>query len=92
MSRVLLIIQGGSMFRLMIVLISSAFLFACSSTSGEKTAYSNEDMVCEYVAKTGSNLKRRTCMTRELSEELRKESEHDLREAWSRGQTQAHTK
>lgn len=78
------------------ILLASSVLVFISGCAAQKTAenvsYDDQDLVCEYVAKTGSNLKRRTCMTRQLSEELRKENEDELREAWRRGQTQAHTK
>ncbi|WP_139326801.1 hypothetical protein [Shewanella sp. UCD-KL21] len=68
-------------------------LSGCASTTDQKTASNNnEDLVCEYIAKTGSNIKRRTCMTRELADELRKENEADMREAWRKGQTSAGTK
>lgn len=55
------------------------------------SASNDEEMVCEFIAKTGSNLKKKRCMTKTLSEELEKENKHDLREAWRKGQTQAHT-
>ncbi|KPZ71785.1 MULTISPECIES: hypothetical protein [unclassified Shewanella] len=73
-------------------LILLILLSGCAAQNTDDTvSYNDEDLICEYVAKTGSNLKRKTCMTRELSDELRKESEQDLREAWRKGQTQAHT-
>ena len=76
-----------------ITFVLCALLSGCAAqNSGTTAANNDEDLVCEYVAKTGSNLKRKTCMTRQLSEELQKENENDLREAWRKGQTQAHTK
>jgi hypothetical protein len=72
------------------VIVISIMLSACASTESDDNLASNDrDMVCEYVAKTGSNLKRKTCMTRELSEQLRKENDADLKEAWRKGQTSA---
>ncbi|NMH64420.1 hypothetical protein [Shewanella salipaludis] len=79
--------------RKLLVFTFIALIVGCSSKSAVDTAAMEKehDLVCEYVAKTGSNMKRRTCMTRVLAEELRKESKEDLREAWQRGQTQTST-
>jgi hypothetical protein len=69
------------------------FLSACVSSGSKNTVSLEHDdnLVCEYIAKTGSNLKKRTCMSRTLAEELERENKQDLRDAWRRGQTQAHT-
>ena len=69
------------------------FLSACASSGTKDTTSleSDDDLVCEYIAKTGSNLKKKTCMSRALAEEIDRKNRNDLKDAWRRGQTQAHT-
>lgn len=78
------------------VLLASLLIFVSSCAAnnpdeGDLSASEDEEMVCEYIAKTGSNLKKKRCMTKALSDELAREAKQDLREAWKKGQTQAHT-
>jgi hypothetical protein len=75
------------------LVLSVLWLSACASPGSNDTAALEQehDLVCEYVAKTGSNMKKKTCMKRSLAEELHKESRDDLREAWRMGQTQTST-
>ncbi|GAA60304.1 hypothetical protein P20652_2170 [Pseudoalteromonas sp. BSi20652] len=42
-------------------------------------------MVCEKIAVTGSNIKKRTCMSKELAEERRKKNQEAMREINKRG-------
>ncbi|MEC4726015.1 hypothetical protein HWQ46_10695 [Shewanella sp. D64] len=64
-------------------------LAGCASTETEKqSASNNEELVCEYRAKTGSNLKKKTCMTKTLAKELYEQNKQDLRDAMRKGQTQ----
>jgi hypothetical protein len=75
-------------------IVSGLFLLliGCASTETEQQSASNdEELVCEYIAKTGSNIKRKTCMTKSLARELYRENKQDLRDAMRKGQTQAHT-
>lgn len=67
-----------------LIVIGLLFLFGCSSTKDESLA-KNEDLVCEYKAKTGSNIKKRTCMSKELAEEIRRKNQEVMRELDKRG-------
>ncbi len=74
---------------------------ACSSSApeyAEKSAANDKkyqqmakdkNMVCEYRATTGSHRKKRTCMAKELSEEIRRINQEALRSQASKGQTSA---
>jgi len=59
-------------------------LSGCSSLSDDSLS-SNENMVCEKKAVTGSNIKKRTCMSKELAEEIRKKNQEAMREINKRG-------
>lgn len=73
------------MKKLIVIIISSLlFLSGCSSLS-EDSLSSNENMVCEKIAVTGSNIKKRTCMSKELAEERRKKNQEAMREINKRG-------
>jgi hypothetical protein len=77
------------------------FISACSSSApgySEKSAANDKkyeemakdkNMVCEYRATTGSHRKKRTCMTKELSDEVRKRNQEALRSQEHKGQTSA---
>ncbi|MCJ8304059.1 hypothetical protein [Shewanella sp.] len=77
-----------------VILLSILLNMGCASneaSSNDESAVNDEELVCEFTAKTGSNLKKKRCMTKSLAKELGRESKHDLREAMRKGQTQAHT-
>ena len=82
-----------------VMLIGSVFLslllnVGCSSNGADndgKTAANGEELVCEYRAKTGSHMKKKTCMTKSLAQELERQNREDLRDAMRRGQTQTST-
>ena len=59
-------------------------LTGCSSISKDALA-NNENMVCENIAVTGSNIKKRTCMSKELAEEQRRKNQEAMREINKRG-------
>ncbi|WNC71151.1 hypothetical protein RGQ13_13595 [Thalassotalea psychrophila] len=70
-----------------IILVASVItLGACSSTESQDnkkdemtlaSAKSN-GMVCEHRASTGSHLKKRSCMSKELADEIREHNKHDM--------------
>ncbi|UAA37774.1 hypothetical protein KIH87_13815 [Paraneptunicella aestuarii] len=75
--------------------ISGAFLAGlmlsgCASTDDSKTAATdssnqkNDNMVCEYIRVTGSNLKKKICMTREERERQREAARNEMEELGKR--------
>jgi len=73
------------MRKVIVIIVSNLlFLSGCSSLS-EDSLSSNENMVCENRAATGSNIKKRVCMSRELAEEQRKKNQEAMREINKRG-------
>jgi hypothetical protein len=89
------------MFKKISIISIAILLAACGSTSpgyDDKSKenddkYSkmkkNKDMACEYRASTGSHLKKRTCMSKELADEIRRRNQEALRSQESKGQTSA---
>jgi hypothetical protein len=77
----------------LLILASALFVTACTSSGAQNTLADADDqnLVCEYIAKTGSNMKKKTCMTRALAEELERETREDLNEAYRSGRTQTTT-
>ena len=81
----------------------SILLAACSSSqpgyadksqkNADKYAKMAKDknMVCEYTATTGSHRKKRTCMTKEISDEVRRRNQEALRSQEHKSQTSAGT-
>lgn len=49
----------------------------------------DKNMVCEYRPTTGSHRKKRTCMTKQLADEVRRRNQEALRSQESKGQTSA---
>lgn len=76
-------------------------LSACSSSQAgyaEKSAENDKEfakiskdknMVCGYRATTGSHRKKRTCMSKQLADEVRRKNQEALRSQESKGQTSA---
>lgn len=86
------------MFKSTVVLSLAILLTACGSTDPAKAKANDEEfaklkndknMVCEYTATTGSHRKKRTCMSRELSDEVRRRNQEALRSQESKGQPSA---
>ena len=85
----------------MIALI--ALISACSSSQSgyaEKSTENDQEyakldesknMVCEYKAETGSHRKKRTCMSKELADEIRERNQAALRSQENKGQTSGGT-
>ena len=85
-----------------IALITFTLLItACSSSKPEyaKKSAANDkkyaemqkdkNMVCEYVATTGSHRKKRVCMSKPLGDEIRRRNQDALRSQEHKGQTSA---
>lgn len=80
-----------------------ALLSACSSSEAgyaEKSAENDQkyakmskdkSMICEFIAQVGSHRKKRTCMTKALSDEVRKRNQEALRTTEKGARTQAHS-
>lgn len=49
----------------------------------------DKNMVCEYRATTGSHRKKRSCMSKELADEVRRRNQEALRSQESKAQTSA---
>jgi hypothetical protein len=49
----------------------------------------DKNMVCEYRATTGTHRKKRTCMSKELADEVRRKNQEALRSQENKGQTSA---
>ena len=49
----------------------------------------SKDLACEHSAKTGSHLKKKKCMSKELADEIRRRNQQALRSQESKGQTSA---
>ncbi len=87
------------MIRTISMIALVALISACSSSQpgyAEKSAANdqeyakldeNKNMVCEYKAETGSHRKKRTCMSKELADEIRKRNQAVLRRQEHKGQT-----
>ena len=74
----------------MITGISIFLLSACSSSGGSEKyngLAKNENMVCEHTAQTGSHMKKKKCMSKELSEAVRQKNQEALRRLDKKGQT-----
>ncbi|MCW8833925.1 MAG: hypothetical protein OQK03_11445 [Colwellia sp.] len=77
------------------------FISACSSSEpgySEQSAANDKkyekmakdkNMVCEFRPTTGSHRKKRTCMSRELADEVRRQNQEALRSQENKGQTSA---
>jgi hypothetical protein len=68
------------------LVLSVLWLSACASPASNETAAleSKQDLVCENLAPTGSNMKKKTCMTRASSEATYRNNKDSIREDWSR--------
>lgn len=89
------------MFKKNLLIAMLTMISACSSITPEysekskanddKYAKMNKDknMVCEHKATTGSHLKKRTCMSKELADEVRRRNQEALRSQENKGQTSA---
>ncbi|GEK09562.1 hypothetical protein HUZ36_11040 [Pseudoalteromonas sp. McH1-7] len=68
-----------------IILFTTAFLFACSSTSGTKndatTASKKSQLECEVSSMTGSKLKRKRCIDKKQAEYEKENARRLTREA-----------
>ncbi|BBN80153.1 hypothetical protein PA25_01380 [Pseudoalteromonas sp. A25] len=74
---------------------SILLLSGCNSTSessGDRVAKVDNDLVCESRPTTGSNLRKRRCMSRELADEMQKETKASMRKVEVKGRAQSHTK
>lgn len=74
------------MNKVLLSLVSTVFLFACSGTAekaedGSTVAKVNKNMICENTATTGSHLRKKKCMTKAQAEHLRKISKEDMQRA-----------
>lgn len=86
------------MFKKTLLISISILLAACSATDASKSKANDakyakmakdKDMVCEYRPTTGSHRKKRTCMKKELADEIRRRDQEVLRSQESKGQTSA---
>ncbi|ATG78100.1 hypothetical protein P4S65_16175 [Pseudoalteromonas sp. B131b] len=66
-------------------ILSINLLLLSGCTALTKDDNSNSNLVCEKIAVTGSNIKKRTCMSKELAEEQRKKNQDAMREINKRG-------
>lgn len=95
-------LRSTTMLKNITIVSLIAVLSACSSSQAgysEKSAENDKkyaklakdkNMVCEFKTQVGSHRKKRTCMTRELAEEVRKRNQEALRTAEKGARTQAH--
>ncbi|CAH9064487.1 hypothetical protein PSECIP111951_03364 [Pseudoalteromonas holothuriae] len=72
-------------------------LSGCNSTSEGSSdtrvaKADNADLVCESRPTTGSNLRKKRCMSRALAKEVRKETREAMRRVEVKGRAQSHTK
>ena len=89
------------MLRIISLIIFVVLLSACSSSQpgyADKSKENNEkyekmsknkNMVCEYRPTTGSHRKKRSCMTKELADEVKRRNQEALRSQEHKGQTSA---
>ncbi len=85
------------MIRKISIVALATLISACSSSQAgytEKSAENdqeyakmvkNKDMVCEYKSTVGSHRKKRTCMTRALSEEITRRNQEALKSQQNKG-------
>ncbi|BBN80152.1 hypothetical protein PA25_01370 [Pseudoalteromonas sp. A25] len=63
----------------------------CSSTqdtqSGSAASWKDPDMVCESIAQTGSNLRKKRCMSKELADEIRANTKEGMRKLENNSRT-----
>jgi len=67
-----------------ITIVSAITLIGCHSTDEQGTSTqtvqtNKQEMVCEQRATTGSNLKKKRCMSKKLAEEVRKVNQENMR-------------
>lgn len=90
-----------SMFKKISLISITILLAACSSSQSGYADKSKENddkytkmandknMVCEYRPMTGSHRKKRTCMSKELADEVRRRNQEALRSQEMKAQTSA---
>jgi|TARA_B110000908_G_scaffold124746_1_gene146265 hypothetical protein len=87
------------MIKIITLITLVTLVSACSSSApgySEKAAANDKkyeqmakdkNMVCEFRPTTGSHRKKRTCMSKELSDEVRRRNQEALRSQQNKGQT-----
>ncbi len=77
--------------KLLIVLITILLSGCVAPTTGSAwdELAARSDMVCEYKAKTGSKMKKRVCMSKDLSDQIMRENQAALKSLEHKGQTSA---
>tara|TARA_R110000744_G_scaffold29968_1_gene71190 strand:- start:5031 stop:5315 length:285 start_codon:yes stop_codon:yes gene_type:complete len=87
-----------NMFKQISLISLAVLLAACSATDPGKSKANDamydkmakdKDMVCEYRPTTGSHRKKRTCMKKELADEVRRRNQEALRSQEYKSQTSA---
>lgn len=90
-----------NMFKKISLISITVLLAACSSSQPGYADKSKENddkytkmakdknMVCEFRPTTGSHRKKRTCMSKELADEVRRRNQEALRSQESKAQTSA---
>ncbi|NOU52921.1 hypothetical protein HG263_20685 [Pseudoalteromonas sp. JBTF-M23] len=74
---------------------SILLLSGCNSTSessDDRVAKVDNDLVCESRPTTGSNLRKRRCMSRQLAEQVQRENKDAMRQVEKKGRGQSHTR
>ena len=89
------------MFKKISLISITILLAACSSSQSGYAEKSKENddkyakmandknMVCEYRPQTGSHRKKRTCMSKELADEVKRRNQEALRSQEMKAQTSA---
>ncbi|WP_371377292.1 hypothetical protein [Thalassotalea aquiviva] len=75
----------------LIIISIVSIITGCAPSQSEHEKYNgiakNEDMVCEHIASTGSHMKKKRCMTKELAAEVREKNQQAMKEASRKGRT-----